>query len=157
MNETTKSHQNNGDYLREHTVLVVEDQPEERKLLVDMLDELGVSSLAVASGEAGLNLLKNFSVDFMLIDIALGAGITGLEVGYQVKHDPRHKQTPIAAVTAYTPEKLTALEEIGFDGFLGKPYTLSQLKNLLDEYFADDSSFEIVGVIEEDAEDVEHF
>ncbi len=145
-------------YSKEYTVLVVEDVLEERKLLNDMLKELGVTCLSVASGEAALNLLKQRTVDMMLLDIALGHGISGLELGYRVKRDPRHKETPIAAVTAYSEDKMTALQEIGFDGYLPKPYTLLQLNELLNVYFWEPEFFESLSENETVSErNVEHF
>jgi CheY-like chemotaxis protein len=121
-------------YRRRYQVLVVEDQASERQLMVDMLAELGIEAIAAQTGEAALKFLESTTVDLMLIDVALGKGITGLEVGYLAKQDSQHLATPIIAVTAYSEEKMTALDEIGFNGYLPKPYSILHLKQLLDHY-----------------------
>ena len=72
----------------------------------------------------------------MLLDIALGPGISGLELGEQFKQKKRFAETPMVAVTAFSKDKLDNLYEMGFSEYLPKPYTIDELKSLLDKYLS---------------------
>ena len=62
------------------TVLVVEDEPLVRLLIVDVLDELGYKALEAADGPAGLRILQSpQSIDLLITDIGL-PGLNGRQV-----------------------------------------------------------------------------
>lgn len=116
------------------TVLVVEDDPPSKQYLLLLLKKLNYSALAVNSGEEAMQLMGNKVVDIMLLDIALGPGMSGIELGKNLRNDERHAATPMIAVSAFTKEKVKDLSEAGFADYLSKPYTIVQLKELLDKH-----------------------
>ncbi len=63
------------------TVLVVDDEPTVRMLVVDALGELGYSCLEAADGPAGLRLLESAErIDLLITDVGLPGGLNGRQV-----------------------------------------------------------------------------
>lgn len=63
------------------TVLVVDDEPTVRMLVVDALAELGYACLEAADGAAGLRILQsNANVDLLITDVGLPGGLNGRQV-----------------------------------------------------------------------------
>ena len=116
--------------------LVVEDDFASRQYLLLLLKKLKMNALAAETGEDALELMKGKDVVIMLLDIALGPGISGLELGEQFKQKKRFAETPMVAVTAFSKDKLDNLYEMGFSEYLPKPYTIDELKSLLDKYLS---------------------
>jgi CheY-like chemotaxis protein len=66
--------------LRQGTVLIVEDEPSVRELVVAALADLGFSPLAAADGLAGLKILRAAQkIDLLIADIGL-PGMNGREL-----------------------------------------------------------------------------
>ncbi len=62
-------------------VLVVDDEPTVRMLIVDALGELGYSCLEAADGPAGLKLLESAErIDLLITDVGLPGGLNGRQV-----------------------------------------------------------------------------
>jgi len=116
------------------SILVVEDDFASRQYLLLLLKKLEYTSFAAETGEQALELMRDKNVDLMLLDIALGPGISGLELGATLKQEQRFSETPMVAVTAFSKDKLDTLEEAGFSDYMSKPYTIGQLKQLLEKY-----------------------
>ncbi len=63
------------------TVLVVDDEPTVRMLIVDALQELGYACAEAADGPAGLRLLQsNARFDLLITDVGLPGGLNGRQV-----------------------------------------------------------------------------
>ncbi|NQT63944.1 MAG: response regulator [Candidatus Marinimicrobia bacterium] len=116
------------------TALVVEDDFASRKYLILLLKKMNIEAVVAENGESGLDLAKDRDFDIMLLDIALGPGIDGIELCTRLKKQPRFAKTPPIAVTAFAQENLEKFEAAGFAGYLSKPYTSDQLKSALDKY-----------------------
>lgn len=116
------------------TILIVEDDFASRQYLLLLLKKLGYESYAAETGEMALELMKDKMADMMLLDIALGPGISGLELGASFKKEDRFAETPMVAVTAFAKDKLETLEASGFSDYMSKPYTIVQLKEMLEKY-----------------------
>ncbi len=116
------------------SILVVEDDFASRQYLLLLLRKLEYASIAAETGEQALELMKDQSVDMMLLDIALGPGISGLQLGQTLKQEQRFEKTPMVAVTAFSKDKLETLDEAGFSDYMSKPYTIGQLKEMLEKY-----------------------
>jgi len=118
--------------LKKKTLLVVEDDKSSLQLMSYMLDKMDLDSLGADTGEAALDVIKDNQVNGFLLDIALGNGIDGIELGQRIKTEQRFADTPMIAVTAYDHKVLGNLDAAGFTGYLQKPYSKDQLKALLD-------------------------
>jgi len=123
--------------MNEHSTriaLVVEDDFASRQYLKFMLKRLNVEFLEAENGEDALELVKDKDVDLLLLDIALGSGISGIQLCEQLKQDSRFSDTPAIAVTAFAKDNLKEFDRVGFAEYLSKPYTIEQLKEILDKY-----------------------
>lgn len=118
------------------TVLVVEDDFASRKYLQLLLKKLDYTYFAAETGEQAKALMSDKTVDIMLLDIALGPGISGLDLGVTFKAEERFADTPMVAVTAFSKDKLQTLETSGFSDYMAKPYTIVQLKDMLDKHLS---------------------
>jgi len=118
--------------LKKKTLLVVEDDHGSRLLIKHLLQKMDIDVIDAQSGEEALEMVKDRSdVSGMLLDIALGQGITGLELGEQLKAKERFKNIPMVAVTAFEKQLLGDYEAKGFTGYLQKPYSVEELGSLL--------------------------
>jgi DNA-binding response OmpR family regulator len=79
-------------------LLVVDDEPIARQSLSDILRLEGYHVVSVASGEAAVDHLRNYSVDLMIVDLKM-PGMNGLDV-IQVAHQIA-PDTQIILLTAY--------------------------------------------------------
>ena len=116
------------------TVLVVEYDFASRQYLLLLLRKLEYLSIAAETGEEAIELMKDKSADIFLLDIALGPGISGIELGEVLKKEDRFEEVPMVAVTAFTRDKLDTLDEAGFSDYMAKPYTIVQLQQLLEKH-----------------------
>ena len=65
----------------EHTVLVVEDEPVLRMLIVDVMTELGYATLEAEDSASGLKILQSTaSIDLLISDIGLPGGMNGRQM-----------------------------------------------------------------------------
>ena len=117
-----------------YTALVVEDDFASRQYLSFLLKRFNIEVVSAESGEQALLLIKDGDVDILLLDIALGPGITGIQLCEQLKLDARFSGTPAVAVTAFAKGNLEEFDRVGFSDYLAKPYTVDQLKELLSKY-----------------------
>ena len=117
-------------------LLAVEDNPANMAYLSFLLKKLDISVVPASSGEMGLELLAGETVDGMLVDINLGAGMTGIQMMEKVREMTEYKDVPMIAVTAYYGGGLDKeLVQKGFSSFLSKPFSLDQLKDALSNFF----------------------
>ncbi len=116
------------------TALVVEDDFASRQYLLLLLKKLNYLAISAETGEEALELMQKNNADILLLDIALGSGISGLELGAILKKEERFSKVPMVAVTAFSKEKLATFDEAGFSDYLAKPFTIVQLRQLLERY-----------------------
>lgn len=116
-------------------VLVVEDEPDMRRYLTEILSgEYQV--MQARDGREGLRLALEREPDLILLDLMLPE-MDGLEVCRRIRSDARQRHSRIMLLTARADEqsKLTALEN-GANDFLTKPFStvevLTRLRNLLE-------------------------
>lgn len=104
-------------------ILVIEDDPDIRELLVYALGKEGYQTEQAASGEAGLKLAKQAKPDLIILDIML-PGIDGLEVLRKLKHEPRLRPIPVLIASARGEEAdVVSGLELGADDYVTKPFS----------------------------------
>ncbi|MEO9054598.1 MAG: ATP-binding protein [Steroidobacteraceae bacterium] len=65
----------------EEVVLIVDDEPTVRMLVLDILDELGYNSIEAGDGASGLQILQsNARIDLLITDVGLPGGINGRQM-----------------------------------------------------------------------------
>jgi two-component system CheB/CheR fusion protein len=112
-------------------ILVVEDNPDGREMLCELLAEAGFECRSADSGAAALKLIAAASPDLAILDVGL-PGMDGLEVARRVRSDPEHSSMCLIALTGYgqAGDRATALAA-GFDEHLVKPVRSDDLLGLL--------------------------
>jgi two-component system cell cycle response regulator/two-component system cell cycle response regulator DivK len=104
-----------------HTVLVVEDNPLNRELVVDLLEGAGYTVLQADEGVGLLERVRAGQPGLILLDLQL-PGLDGVTLARQLKADPATREIPVLAMTAYARvEDQERAMEAGCDGYLRKP------------------------------------
>lgn len=111
-------------------VLVVDDNPVNRRVAELMLQHLGARTTAVESGEACVDMLRSAPFDLVLMDVLM-PGISGIEATRRVRA-LSIRQPRIAALSASVlDEQREACFQAGADAFLRKPLSLDALASVL--------------------------
>ena len=109
------------------TILVVEDQEDNRQILRDLLASSGFLMIEAHDGEQALAMARSQRPDLILMDIQLPL-VDGYEATRGIKRDPALKHIPVIAVTSYAlsgdEEKA---REAGCDAYVAKPYSTRHL------------------------------
>jgi CheY-like chemotaxis protein len=109
-------------------VLLVEDDPEVAALTRELLTSLGFTVIRVASAEAALGALADSrSVDFVLSDVMMPGGMSGLQLARELRR--RYPDLRIVLTTGYV-ESLADSWDGEFEVLL-KPYTAESLAQTL--------------------------
>jgi two-component system, sensor histidine kinase len=118
-------------------VLLVEDNPVNRMIGVEMLRSFGLEALEAEDGEQGLRMLAEQPVDLVLMDIHMPV-LDGHAATRRIREREqanRLRRVPIVALTANAFEEDAAQSlAAGMDAHLAKPYTREQLRELLQRW-----------------------
>ena len=108
------------------TILAVDDQPANLRLLDAVLSPRGYRVVRASSGEQALELLPSTGADLVLLDIVM-PGIDGYEVCRRIRSAPETAFLPVVMITASGNKEKTRAIEAGADDFVSKPFDLSEL------------------------------
>jgi signal transduction histidine kinase/ligand-binding sensor domain-containing protein/DNA-binding response OmpR family regulator len=114
-------------------VLVLDDIRENRDVLSRFLKGLGVEVTVVEKGEDALRELRLRRYDMGFLDIQM-PGMTGIDVTRRILADFGSNRPKLVAISAsvLTHEQKT-YAQIGFDGFVPKPFRFEQICECLEE------------------------
>ena len=103
-------------------ILVTDDSPEVRRVLVFNLEHLGYRNITEAEdGRAALELLQQREFDLVVLDIEMPR-MNGYELLATVKGDPRLRHVPVIVVSGQDQlESVVRCIELGAEDFLAKP------------------------------------
>src|SRR5919202_1085327 len=116
-------------------LLVVDDTPDNLRLLSTLLSEQGYKVRKVISGQLALRVVSVASPDLILLDINMPE-MNGYEVCEQLKADPKTSEIPVIFISALDDvwDKVKAFEVGGVD-YIAKPFqceeVLARVKNQL--------------------------
>lgn len=118
-------------------ILVVEDNDDNRALVVKVLARRGHQVAEAVSGEQALEQAAQARPDLILMDLNL-SGMSGFEATRRLKQDPALRRVPVVALTAYAMvgDRERALE-CGCDGYLSKPVDVRRLSEQVEAYLKD--------------------
>ena len=113
-------------------VLIIEDDMILALSLEIMLKKLGYTYIRKAhTGEKALETMVDFKPDLMLVDIFLGAGISGIDV---VKKIQEKETIPVIYITGNSDDYHRNLaDQTEYLSYLVKPITFNELKKALDK------------------------
>ena len=102
-------------------ILIVEDNPMNMELAVDLLELAGFNVVQTETAEKGIALARAELPDIILMDISL-PGMDGLAATKIIKADDITKEIPVIIITAHAMrgDEDKAMEA-GCDGYLAKP------------------------------------
>ncbi|HEY6088273.1 MAG TPA: response regulator, partial [Gemmatimonadaceae bacterium] len=118
----------------DRTVLVIENDQNFAKVLLDMARDKGYKGVVELDGEAGLRAARDIRPDAITLDIDM-PGMDGMEVLDRLKRDPETRHVPVHIISGVE-EKRAGLNA-GAIAFLAKPVS----KEALDAAFARISTF----------------
>ena len=106
------------------TVLLVDDEPDNRIIAEKVLAFAGVKVHTAVHGEDGLEQLAVISPSFILLDLSMPV-MDGWEMLKMVRTTPRTASIPVIALTAHAMAgDRERIMEAGFDGYIAKPFRL---------------------------------
>ena len=108
-------------------ILLIDDDRIIRKMVSGSLSALGYEVVSVASGEEGLQRVKEIRPDVIVTDKMM-PGIDGFEVTRRLRREPGFVNTPIIVLTSESDldDKLGAFEA-GADDYISKPFEQAEL------------------------------
>ena len=102
-------------------ILIVDDNPDNLRLLSDILREKGYQTRKAITGSLALKSLEATTFDLILMDINL-PGMNGYEICEKIKQNPKTKNIPVIFISAYNEplDKVKAFKVGGID-YITKP------------------------------------
>ena len=114
-------------------VLVVDDNPDHRALLAELLRGRGYEVIEAQDASEALQLISGQKPDACVIDIGL-PGMDGFELARKLREIPETRSSRLIAVTGYgTRADKAIFEEAGFDHYLPKPTNIEELDRVLEQ------------------------
>ena len=121
---------------RNMKILVVDDFSTMRRIIKNLLKELGFTNIEEADdGQTALPLLKQSNFDFLVTDWNM-PGMTGIDLLRAVRSDPNLASLPVLMVTAEAKrEQIVLAAQEGVNGYIVKPFNGATLKEKIDKIF----------------------
>ena len=121
----------------EMSILVVDDFSTMRRIIKNLLHDLGYQNVAEADdGNTALPMLRTGKYDFLITDWNM-PGMPGLELLKQVRADSNLSKLPVLMLTAEAKrEQIIEAAQAGVNGYVIKPFTAVTLKEKIDKILA---------------------
>ncbi|HET8597158.1 MAG TPA: chemotaxis response regulator CheY [Castellaniella sp.] len=117
-------------------ILVVDDFPTMRRIIKNLLKDLGYENVDEAEdGAQGLEKLRNGGFEFVVSDWNM-PNMDGLTMLQNIRADPDLANLPVLMVTAEAKkENIIAAAQAGASGYVVKPFTAATLEEKLNKIF----------------------
>jgi DNA-binding response OmpR family regulator/DNA-binding CsgD family transcriptional regulator len=107
--------------------MLVDDNHDELGLLVDAMEQAGLTALAATSGDAALKLLDRVMPNVVVLD-AMMPGLDGFETCRRIKSETRFAHLPVIFMTGLKePEDVLKGLEAGSVDYVTKPVNIAEL------------------------------
>ncbi len=118
-------------------ILVVDDFPTMRRIVRNLLGELGYTNISEADdGQTALPMLQNGDFEFLVTDWNM-PGMTGIDLLKAVRADDKLAKMPVLMVTAEaSKEQIVEAAQAGVSGYIIKPFTAATLAEKLERISA---------------------
>ncbi|MFY9200512.1 MAG: response regulator [Methanosarcina flavescens] len=121
-------------------ILIVEDNPMNMELIMDLLELYGHNITKAEDGIKALERLAEEKFDLILLDIQLPK-MDGLEVLDRIKKNPATVDIPVIAVTAHAMKGSEEhFIEMGCVDYVSKPIDIHKFRALIGKYLDESSS-----------------
>lgn len=133
--QQSQSNGNSASVNNGHSILVVDDNPDLRNYVSDIIRKHGYQVYTARNGAEGFQITQEFSPSLIITDLMMPL-VTGLEMIRLIRNADKLKGIPIILLTAKVDEE-TRIEgtEYGADAYLAKPFNdrelLAEVRNLL--------------------------
>jgi two-component system cell cycle response regulator DivK len=117
------------------TILIVDDDEKNRKLLKYILNNSGYNTLEVADGESALAEVRKSLPALIFMDYRL-PGIDGIAASKLLKAEENTAKIPIIMVTASAMggDKERILKESGCEAYVSKPINIHEILEIVKKY-----------------------
>jgi len=111
--------------------LVVDDNPDNREVLTEMLGDVGLRSSEAIDGRQAVEMCREEPYDLVFMDLSMPE-MDGIEATKRLRRMQHMRRAKVIVVSAraFDQDRRRALEA-GADAFLGKPFTAEQLAAVL--------------------------
>lgn len=118
---------------KERTVLYIEDNPANLRLVKQILESVSnLKMLCASEPVSGLELAMKHLPDLILLDINLPE-MDGFEVLKVLRSKKMFNELPIIAISANAmPEDINKGKEAGFDAYITKPINVKELLRVVE-------------------------
>jgi two-component system NtrC family response regulator len=117
--------------MKDYNILIIDDEQTQREILTGYLKKKGYHLFSAASGEEGIKLIKQYTVDIVLSDFKM-PDKTGLEVLEEVKSI--NPEINFVIITAYsTVENAVKAMRLGAYDYISKPVDLDELDIMIEK------------------------
>ncbi len=115
-------------------ILIVEDEPKSLKLISDLLQVSGYTTIEATNGQQGVELAKARKPDLILMDIMMPK-MDGYTACTAIKTDKATKKIPVVMLTALRHELNKKLaESTGANGYMTKPFSRQELLDAITQF-----------------------
>ena len=116
-------------------ILVVDDEPNNQRILTYTLNKAGYESTAIGDGDNTLNWLQANTPDLAILDVSM-PGMDGITLLQHIRAMPKFSSLPVVILTGSgDDDERVRAESFGIQGFLTKPASsktvLDTVSNLL--------------------------
>src|SRR2546423_11895980 len=108
------------------TILIVDDTPQNIRLLDAVLSPQGYRVAAAGSGREGLAKMSSENPALVLLDIVM-PDLSGLEVCRRIRENPATRLLPVVMLTSSGDQDKASAIEAGADDFIERPFNQSEL------------------------------
>jgi two-component system cell cycle response regulator DivK len=120
--------------MSEHTILYVEDNEYNRKIVRQLLSRSACKLLEAADGETGVALARQHLPNLILMDVQLPK-MSGLDATRLLTTEEATRHIPIIVITSYalSGDREKAMQA-GASSYLAKPYSPSELLAMVKQF-----------------------
>jgi len=112
------------------SILVVDDNREQRELALCFLKKLNYTVEAVSSGEQAVEYVRQHPVAIIIIDMIMDPGMDGLETYKEIlKINPEQKAVVVSGFSET--ERVREVQQLGAGAYITKPYTQEKIGTVL--------------------------
>lgn len=131
---SANSNNNNRIQMPAPTILAVDDNEANLKLVTVLLEDMGINVIAADSGPLALQQLEQHNIDMIFMDIQM-PGMSGLEATQLIRQKKTSKELPIIALTAHAiADEKDNILKVGMNDYQTKPINNDQLMQCIERW-----------------------